>query len=103
MLRVLVHLGSVLCTGQAGTACNVTSLVDPGENQRRREAVVGVKGKVPFEAGDALLVLPISSTASLVLLSSFSGLQSLKSQKLTVHLFREVLLPVYGNYGDTGE
>ena len=44
---------------------------DPRENKSRREAVVGERGKVPFEAGDALLALPIESTTSMFLLSPF--------------------------------
>lgn len=61
-----------------------------------------MKGKVPFEAGDAQLVLPTVSTASIVLLSPFGGLLSLKGQKVIVRLFGEVLLLIYGDYGDTG-
>lgn len=34
----------------------------PKENKSRREAVMGERGKVSFEAGDALLALPINTT-----------------------------------------
>ena len=36
---------------------------DPDKNKSKRESVMGEKGKVHFEAGDALLALPIASTA----------------------------------------
>ena len=36
---------------------------DPENNPSRRGAAVGERGTVPFEAGDALLALPIASTA----------------------------------------
>jgi len=41
------------------------------ENKSRRDAMVGTRGKVHFEARDALLALPIASTAGVVLLSPF--------------------------------
>jgi len=37
---------------------------NPRENKIRREAVVGERGKVHFEAGDSLLALPIKSSTS---------------------------------------
>lgn len=52
----------------------------PAENRSRREAVLGERQKVHFEAGDALLALPIKSTASMFLLSAFGGLLSLKAR-----------------------
>jgi len=54
-----------------GTACNGTNPADPGESQSRRVAAVGMKGKELFEAGDALLALPIASTTGTFLLSPF--------------------------------
>lgn len=42
---------------------------DPEKNKSRRESAVGERGKVPFEAGDALLALPIASTTGIFLLS----------------------------------
>lgn len=44
---------------------------DRGEDKSRREAVVGERVKVHFEAWDALLALPIECTAGMFLLSSF--------------------------------
>ena len=44
---------------------------DPQENKSRTEAVVGERGKEHFEAEDALLALPIESTAVMFLLSPF--------------------------------
>jgi len=64
-------LGSVSHIGHVSTACNGTNPADPGESQNRRVAAVGMKGKVPFEAGDALLALPIAATAGMFLLSPF--------------------------------
>ena len=43
---------------------------DPEKNQSRRGAAVGERGTVPFEAGDALLALPVASTAGEFLLSA---------------------------------
>jgi len=42
---------------------------DSEENKSRREAVVGERGKVHLEAGDALLALTNESTAGMFLLS----------------------------------
>jgi len=80
--KQLFHLGSVSHVGPAGTACNGTNPADPGENQSRRVAAVGMKGKVPLEAGDALLALPIASTADMFLLSPFGRLPSLSNRAL---------------------
>jgi len=38
---------------------------------KARESLRWGRGKMPFDARDALLVLPIASTASMVLLSPF--------------------------------
>ena len=43
---------------------------DPENNPSRRGAAVGERGTVPFEAGDALLALPVASTAGEFLLSA---------------------------------
>ena len=71
VLQQVFHLGSVARAGCAGTACNGTNPADPGESPRRRVVAVGMKDKVSFEAGDALLALPITSTAGMFLLSPF--------------------------------
>ena len=41
---------------------------------------MGEKGKVHFETGDALLALPIASTADIFPISPFGGLSSLSCQ-----------------------
>ena len=73
VLQQVFHLGSVARAGHAGTACNGTNPAGPGERQSRRVAAPrwGMKGRVPFEAGDALLALPIASTAGTFLLPPF--------------------------------
>ena len=63
-------MGSVSCVGYSE---------DPVEDKSRRDAAVGEKGKVHFEAEDALLALSVESTTRMFLLSLLFG--SLTSSK----------------------
>jgi len=64
---------------------------DSGENNSRREAMVGERGKVHFETSHYLSNSPLA--CSFILL--FSGLPSLKGWEVRVCLLRKFLLAVY--------
>lgn len=67
-------LGSVSCTGHADVEHKwKKSPADPDKNKSKRESVMGEKGKVHFEAGDAPLALPIAPTAGVFPISPFGG------------------------------
>ena len=53
---------------------------DPDKNKRKRESVMGEKGKVHFGAGDGLQALPLACTVDMFSLSPFGGLPSLRGQ-----------------------
>ncbi|XP_031461552.1 uncharacterized protein LOC116236867 [Phasianus colchicus] len=65
---------------QMGSTSGKKNLADPEKNKSRRESAMGEKGKVIFEAGDALLALPFMSTTRMYLLCHFGGLPSLRGQ-----------------------
>jgi len=64
-----LHLASASRSGQADVVCQRIKAFRIQPKEMRREAALGETGEVPLEAGDAPLVLPLTSTGSAFLLS----------------------------------
>ena len=68
---------------------------DPGENKSMRQAVLEEREKAHFEAGDALLTLPIESSTGMLLLHLLC-ISSISQRSVSnTALVREFLLAAY--------